>query len=159
MLVVPPTLLAARGYLTPLSFGTLLYNIYRALIQGFLSLLPFSPLEALLITATYPTKKNGAEASLRILSGSSSGAHSFLHHSFILALLHTDFRLSLSCISQLLPIFSLGLYVLACPQEHLLSYFDPYTLSPFLKNFLMRSSCFTFRTLISPPSTPITTNF
>ena len=47
MLMVPPTLLAACGYLTPLSLGTLLYNIYRALIQGFLSLLPFSPLEAL----------------------------------------------------------------------------------------------------------------
>ena len=99
MLMVPPTLLAACGYLPPLSLGTLLYNIYRALIQGFLSLLPFSPLEALLIHATH--------ASLGILSGSSSGAHSFLHHSFILALLHTDFRLSLSCISQLLPFFSL----------------------------------------------------
>jgi len=36
MLVVPPTLLAARGYLTPLSLGTLLDNIYCALIPGFL---------------------------------------------------------------------------------------------------------------------------
>ena len=137
MLVVPPTLLAARGYLTPSSLGTLLYNIYRALIHGFLSLLPFSPLEALLITATHLTKKKNKKkwggASLGILSGSSSGAHSFLHHSFIVALLHTDFCLSLSCISQLLPIFSLGLYVLACPQEHLLSCFDSYILSPYLK--------------------------
>ena len=49
MLMVPPTLLAACGYLTLWSLGTLLHNIFRALIQGFLSLLPFSPLEALLI--------------------------------------------------------------------------------------------------------------
>ena len=63
----------------------------------------------------------------------SSGAHSFLHDSFIWALLHTGFRLSLLSVSQLLPIFSLGLHVLACPQEHLLSYFDAHTLSPCLK--------------------------
>ena len=81
------------------SWHSPLQYICRALIQGFLSLLPFSPLEALLIHATH--------ASLGILSGSSSGAHSFLHRSFILALLHTDFRLSLSCISQLLLFFSL----------------------------------------------------
>ena len=49
MLMMPPTLLAACGYLTLWSLGTLLRNIFRALIQGFLSLLPFSPLEALLI--------------------------------------------------------------------------------------------------------------
>ena len=49
MLMVPPTLLAACGYLTLWSLGTLLHNIFRALSQGFLSLLPFSPLEALLI--------------------------------------------------------------------------------------------------------------
>ena len=49
MLMVPPTLLAACRYLTLWSLGTLLHNILRALIQGFLSLLPFSPLEALLI--------------------------------------------------------------------------------------------------------------
>ena len=60
-------------------------------------------------------KQKMGGASLGILSGSSSGAHSFLHYSFIFVLLHTDFRVSLLCISQLLPIFSLGLYVLACP--------------------------------------------
>ena len=49
MLMVPPTLLAACGYLTLWSLGTLLQNIFRALIPGFLSLPPFSPLEALLI--------------------------------------------------------------------------------------------------------------
>ena len=83
---------------------------------------------------TPPNKKKYGGASLGTLSGSSSGAHSFLHHSFIFALLHTDFRLSLFCISQLLPFFSLGLYVLACPQEHLLSYFDSYTLSLYLNS-------------------------
>ena len=95
--------------------------------------------------------------SLGILSGSSSGAHSLPHHSFILALLHTDSRLSLSCFFQLLPFFSLGLYVLTCPQEHLLSFYDSYTLL-FILILLLCSSCL-FRTLFSPPSTPITTIF
>ena len=53
---------------------------------------------------------------------------------------------------------SLGLYVLACPQGHLHSYFDSYTLSLSL-NSLVEIFMFTLRTLFSPPSSLITTNF
>ena len=74
--------------------------------------------------------------SLGILSGSSSGAHSLPRHSFILALLHTDSRLSLSCSFQLLPFFCLGLYVLTCPQELLLSFYDSYTLSLYFNSLV-----------------------
>ena len=87
-----------------------------------------------------PNKKKKEEVgggSLGILSGSSSGAHSLPHHSFILALLHTDSRLSLSCFFQLLPFFSLGLYVLTCPQEHLLSFYDSYTLSLYFNSLVV----------------------
>ena len=59
---------------------------------------------------------------------------------------------------QLLPFFSLGLYVLTCPQEHLLSFYDSYTLSLYFTSLVRCSSCL-FRTLFSPPSTPITTIF
>ena len=101
-----------------------LQPVYRARYPRFLVFTPLLSSWSIVNWSDPPhQKKKGA--SLGILSGSSSRAHSFLHHSSIFALLHTDFRLSLSCISQLLLFISLGLYV----QGHLLSYFASYTLS------------------------------
>ena len=128
--------LAARGYFTPLSLSTLLYNIYRAHIQGFLSLFRFSPREALRITATYLTKKKektGGRPAWAYCPARPPELILFFTTPLFLHFSTRTFVFHFSCISELLPIFSLGLYVLACPQEHLLSYFDSYTLSPFLK--------------------------
>ena len=150
MLVVPPTLLAARGYLTPSSLGTLLYNIYPALIQGFLSLLPFSPLEALLITATHHTKKKkrkwgGGQPghTVRLVLRSSFFSSPPLYCS-------TPPHGLLSFTFLYLPTSPYLLFRTLCPGlstgTSSLLFWLLYTLSLF-KILLMRSSCFTFSVL------------
>ena len=154
MLMVPPTLLAACGYLTPLSLGIILYITYRAryLNASCLNSPPFSSWS--IVHWSNPPKKM---ASLGILSGSSSGAHS-LPLLYFRTPPHGLSSFSLLQFPILSFFISLGLYVLACPQGHLLSYFDSYTLSFYLNSlveiFMVHSPYHPFY----PPSFLITTN-
>ena len=111
-IVVPPALLAARGYL--LFLGTLLYQKYRALIQGFLSLLPFSPpLEALLFTATHAKNKKNEGGPAWAYCPARLRSSFFSSPLLYLSTLPHGLSSFTSVSPQLLPILSL-LHVLAC---------------------------------------------